>query len=765
MNTPLNMMNRRASVQPITPHLNLDTHLNILVPSFTFGGAERMVHDLIVGLALQGRNPPINLFVLRDVVPAYPLPDLPNLRLFRLHDQPEHAKFRAIALEVQTSPAPTLFTHLVPVQSLRNLWNLGVQTVPVIHNSNPGWQDSPQNFTDGLVPFVVAVAEDVARQLRESRCTKPIVVLRHELPYWNNSDAMAQHRRAIRDQYGIRDDTLLIGMVGQFKAQKAYTRAVRVLSEVQQFSKAKLMILGGWDPGYGAGRAAFTATCQQALDLGVMPDLILPGVVHPVQPYFAAFDVFLNTSIYEGLSIALLEAIQAGCAVVSADAGGNREVLPEHGVLVQDSSDISAYVEGIRQTLQRTERTLPQPPTHPDLIPRLWSLLGRFATPDPGEAPNLRRGTLFVTDNINFGGPQRSLCNLLSHLRPCGPTYLAILNEVCRDEYLRDVERSPVLTLSLADATEAIDKVERLLHLIDHSNIRNVCFWNADARVKLLLAKVLELRKIKLIDVSPGPMYVEDFALTTALQNRICFGSQDYFARLDHFVAKYKGGVPSQYRLRTNQVSVIPNGVPLQYQSHEPETPSLLSGVHPDFVIATACRIAPSKRLEYLLEMMKVLAGRVPEAQLVVFGSVDPRHWDYWRSIVKKQQEFELTNVRFVGGHANVRSYLRKCKVFVMISEDQGCPNASLEAMAEGLPIITNRSGGTDEQVEDGVNGFLVSGENPSEMAESVELLLRNPKLLDAFGRASKRFAAEKFSMDKMAEAYARLLCPDKVTP
>ena len=90
---------------------------------------------------------------------------------------------------------------------------------------------------------------------------------------------MARRRRAIRDRHGIGPDTLLIGMVGQFKTQKAYTRAVRVLAEMRQVCQVRLLILGGWDHGYGSGRVAYAAVCRLAVELGVIADMIMPGDV------------------------------------------------------------------------------------------------------------------------------------------------------------------------------------------------------------------------------------------------------------------------------------------------------------------------------------------------------------------------------------------------------------------------------------------------------------------------------------------------------
>jgi glycosyltransferase involved in cell wall biosynthesis len=84
--------------------------------------------------------------------------------------------------------------------------------------------------------------------------------------------------------------------------------------------------------------------------------------------------------------------------------------------------------------------------------------------------------------------------------------------------------------------------------------------------------------------------------------------------------------------------------------------------------------------------------------------------------------------------------------------------NASLEAMAMGLPIVANDDGGTAEQILHGVNGFLVSGEDPSEMSVYIESLLKNPEMAEAFGKAGQKIARQKFSMELMVEGYLKVL-------
>jgi glycosyltransferase involved in cell wall biosynthesis len=756
LDPPLNVV---AKEQPIIPDIRPDLHLNILIASMTIGGAERCVHDLLTGLSK--RSPTGKLFIMHEVIPSYPLTDSERFRVFRLGRLDRQHKLDTVTAEVLTSPMPVIYTHLIRAADLRHLWRMGIMTIPVIHNSEPGWHDSPESYDHPQVPFIVAVSESVADQLRAKGLPKPVVVIRHELQRWVSPEEHLKNRERIRQQYGISKGTLLIGMVGQFKAHKAYTRAVRVLHRVQQFHQARLMILGGWNHNYGSGRVAYTAACRKALELGVLPDMIIPGSIHPVEPYFSAFDIFLNTSIYEGLSIATLEAIQSGCPVVTADVGGQREALPPDAVLIEDPSDIAAYAEAIRRLSRKRERTVVAPPPSWDLVPRLWGLTAKYGPPRL-KAPSIQRAhTLFLTSNLNPGGAQRSLTNLLSNLPSDHRVLLCVLGKVLDGYFLRSLEQAGVPTLALDSASGMLDRVERILDLLDKLGAENLCFWNVDPNLKLLLTKILELRATRIIDVSPGPMLFQELEQTDIFQKRICFTADQYFRRLDKFVVKYSDALlSSPYPCSSDKVSVIPNGVPLPLEanSEQPEKILLPASADPELAIVTCCRIVPNKRLEWLIDMMSILTTRVPGATLTIVGGVDQRHIPYWNSVVEKLEEAGLGNIHFAGSHADVFSFLDQFKIFVMISYAQGCPNASLEAMAMARPVVANSDGGTAEQIEHGLNGFLVSGKEPAEMAEYVEFLLKNQEIAQAFGEAGQKIARQKFSLKRMVNSYLRLL-------
>jgi len=754
---------QHAKHQPVCVEPADDLHINILLSSLAVGGAERIVLETLQGLAV--RSPTAKLFLTRQVEPQYELKNTGRAKVSHLYQQDVNTKLRKIAIEVLASPSQVLFTHLVNARQLRVLWDLGVSTVPVVHNSQPSWQDQPQSFDHPLVPFVAAVSENVAGQLRAAGCPKPVVTVRHESQRWFHVEELQAYRKEMRARYHIPDKVLLIGMVGEFKSQKAYTRAVRVLAEMRPFYSCKLMILGGWDHDWGNGRAAYTAMCRQALDLGVMADVLTPGSVPDVEKHYAAFDVFLNTSVYEGLSVATLEAARAGCPIVSADAGGNHEGLPEDAILLADSSDISAYVAGIRQVVARDTRVVPVCPPDPDLVPRLWSLLGQYGCGTKPEVDSSPLRTLFVTDNLNLGGAARSLVNLLCRMPSACKPWLGVLNETNHPAFLDELEAAGIPVFSFQSARSYIDRTERILSMRSRLNANTVVFWNTDARVKLMLAKILPANQVRLIDVSPGPWLFEDLDRNADLQRRIAFDTSCYFDRLDHFVAKYAGGTPPGLSLPPDRISVIPNGVPnLAGMTHT--TMQLPAHVDPSLVIGTCCRILPSKRIEYFVDMMAEMNSRMPGVTMVLVGAANRKYQKYQQHIMERMRAAGVSNIIFAGQQANVIPYLRAFRVFVMLGTDHGCPNASLEAMSLGLPIVTARHGGTTEQVEDGVNGFLVSEDDPAEMAHRVRMLLTNPGMLERFGQAASRIAREKFSMKLMVQRYTHLLNRDViVTP
>ena len=126
--------------------------------------------------------------------------------------------------------------------------------------------------------------------------------------------------------------------------------------------------------------------------------------------------------------------------------------------------------------------------------------------------------------------------------------------------FARTLGDAAVRVCRSAASRDCFDHAEALVRNIVTRHVDTVCFWNVDAKVKLLLCKALGALPVRLIDVSPGAYAFEEMAATHAFQEWIAYSAEEYYARLDTLVLKYPGTAPEQVR----KVRVIPNGVSLQ---------------------------------------------------------------------------------------------------------------------------------------------------------------------------------------------------------
>jgi glycosyltransferase involved in cell wall biosynthesis len=87
----------------------------------------------------------------------------------------------------------------------------------------------------------------------------------------------------------------------------------------------------------------------------------------------------------------------------------------------------------------------------------------------------------------------------------------------------------------------------------------------------------------------------------------------------------------------------------------------------------------------------------------------------------------------------------------------EGCPNALLEAMAAGKPVVAARTGGIPEVVADGETGILVPREDPEALRGALLRLAADPALRARMGAAGKDRAEREFSVSRLVQSYEAL--------
>lgn len=125
---------------------------------------------------------------------------------------------------------------------------------------------------------------------------------------------------AVRKRFGIPDNAILLGNAGRLHEQKNQTLFVKILAELRSRGANAYGLIAG----EGALRSELEA---EAESLGVSKFFLMPGMVEDASALYSAFDLFLFPSLFEGLSIALLEAQANGVPCLVSDGISDEALL------------------------------------------------------------------------------------------------------------------------------------------------------------------------------------------------------------------------------------------------------------------------------------------------------------------------------------------------------------------------------------------------------------------------------------------------------
>ena len=115
-------------------------------------------------------------------------------------------------------------------------------------------------------------------------------------------------------------------------------------------------------------------------------------------------------------------------------------------------------------------------------------------------------------------------------------------------------------------------------------------------------------------------------------------------------------------------------------------------------------------------------------------------------------------HVNFSGFQNNISEFYLENDILICTSKIEGFPIVILEAMRVGMPIISTNVGGINEQISDGVNGFLINGNDYIEMSKKIDFFLKNKSQIATFGRKSHEIFMKNFTIEKMVMNYEKQL-------
>jgi len=245
------------------------------------------------------------------------------------------------------------------------------------------------------------------------------------------------------------------------------------------------------------------------------------------------------------------------------------------------------------------------------------------------------------------------------------------------------------------------------------------------------------------------PGYSERFTLLykiiTPLIKKIWKEAEDVIANSQGLKDLAQKSNPQQ------KIDIISNGIDVhQFR------PSLLNfNSFKTFQILCVTRITPRKNIRYLIEAVNQLRQKYNNLNLQIIGEGDEKA-NLERLVKNLDMEKQVNFVGLVP-HEKLPAYYQSACVYVLPSQNEGMSNSMLEALSCGLPLLATNTGGTKELIENGVNGFVLEMKSAQDIAEKLEILIKDEELRKKMGAASK-IKAEGMSWEVVAEKYISII-------
>ena len=193
-------------------------------------------------------------------------------------------------------------------------------------------------------------------------------------------------------------------------------------------------------------------------------------------------------------------------------------------------------------------------------------------------------------------------------------------------------------------------------------------------------------------------------------------------------------------------MQVIPNGVAI-----DRSVPA--SAGRPVRTVLTVANLRPEKAHEILLEAAALLAGRHPNLRFLLAGD-GPRRPELAARIASLGLG---ERVGLLGHRDDVPALLAQADVFVLPSRSEAYPNAAIEAMAAGRPVVASGVGGLLDLIDHDRTGLLVPPDDPAALAGAIDALVSDPARAARLGAAAAAESAARHGFDRMVRAFEAL--------
>jgi glycosyltransferase involved in cell wall biosynthesis len=361
---------------------------------------------------------------------------------------------------------------------------------------------------------------------------------------------------------------------------------------------------------------------------------------------------------------------------------------------------------------------------------------------------------LFVIDSLALGGAQKHVLQMVRTFARDGFTCRVVsLNSVVHPMYRRILAREGI-PLDVFGPRRVASGVA-LAQLAWQCRRDQV-----DALVTVLFVSTIVGRLSAALTGTPVLTLLQARNVNYQLWQRLLVRLT---SRLSHWTAcnsreaamwavRHEGLVPSRWSFVPNGIQMPPFARGLDWNAISlPE----LAGAR---IIGSLGRLDRQKGYDFLIDALAPLLHRQPQLKLVLVGTGPER-----LSLEQQARHLMVSRqVVLLGEREDAVELLPGFSAYVQPSRFEGMPNAVMEAMAAGVPVIAAPTDGVMDLIVDGQTGWVVPL-RATDWCRRIEDVLAAPDHARAIGSAGRSAMKELYSEESMMSAYRQLF--DSVMP
>lgn len=238
-------------------------------------------------------------------------------------------------------------------------------------------------------------------------------------------------------------------------------------------------------------------------------------------------------------------------------------------------------------------------------------------------------------------------------------------------------------------------------------------------------------------------------ALIPFVQRKVTVSQRNFYNRCDliYVPAKAIAAELVEMGIEALRMKIWQRGMDTSLFSPQKRNPELMRRLTGNDrpTILFASRLVWEKNLETLFRIYALLKSRELPYNFMIAGD----------GMARKACEDKLPGAIFTGkvDHETLSELYASADVFLFPSISESYGNVVLEAMASGLPCVIADGGGSQDFIEQGINGFKCPPNDETVYVEKIEQILQDAALWQQFSGAGRRYS-QTFDWSQLAETY-----------